>query len=80
MLGETLNNISLLLDIDPTILPNIITFLVVIFLIFIGFKMNFGSISAPIVLIALYTVSMTLLTLLGIHSIFNIITLIGNLL
>jgi len=80
MLGETLNNMSLLLDIDPTILPNIITFLVVIFLIFIGFKMNFGSIAAPIVLVALYTVSMTLLTLLGIHSIFNIITLIGNLL
>ncbi len=80
MLTDIINNFSDFLTFDRSIIPNIITLIVVVFLIILGFKMNYGSISAPIVLIALYTVSMTILTILGINSVFNIITLIGNLL
>jgi hypothetical protein len=80
MLGETIDSISILIGIELDILPNIITFIVVLVLLFLGFKMNLSGVSSILILMALYTVSMSLLTMLGIDSIFNIITLIGDLL
>ena len=80
MLGETIDNISALLNINITIIPNIITFFIVVILIVLSFKMNTSGLLSPVIMIALYTVSMTILTLLGIDSVFNIITLVGELL
>ena len=78
MLGETITNLSLLLGIDPTIIPNIITFIIVVFLIILTFRTEIGGLASVGVIIALYTVSMGILTILGIDSIFNIFSLLGD--
>jgi hypothetical protein len=78
MLGGTLDNIAILIGISTEIIPNIISIVVVIGLILATFKMNLNGITASIIVLALYTVSMALLTILGIDSVVNIFTLIGG--
>jgi hypothetical protein len=78
MLGEFLNNLSFLLNIDTAIIPNIITLCVTIFILYLSFKAEISGISSVVVLIALYTISMGILSLLGINSIFNIFDLAGG--
>jgi hypothetical protein len=78
MLGVTLDNIAILIGISTEIIPNIISIVVVIGLILATFKMNLNGITASIIVLALYTVSMALLTILGIDSVVNIFTLIGG--
>jgi len=75
MFLETINNLSDLLTINRTIIPNIITFIVVVALIYLSFKGELGV----AITIMLYTVSMSILELLGISSVFNIVTLAGSL-
>ena len=75
MFLETINNLSDLLTINRTIIPNIITFIVVVALIYLSFKGELGV----AITIVLYTVSMSILELLGISSVFNIVTLAGSL-
>lgn len=74
MLGETLDNLSTLLGINNTIIPNIITFMVVVTILFVTLK---GQLSW-VTLLTLYTLFMAILSLLGIDSIFNLITLVES--
>ena len=74
MLGDFLDNLSALLGITPTILPNIITFMVVVTILFITLK---GQLSW-VTLLTLYTIIMAILSLLGIDSIFNLISIVEN--
>jgi len=74
MLTDTLNNISELLGISSTILPNIITLIVVVLLLVIGLSSQLDLKT----MLLIYAVAMGVLSLLGIDSIFNIITLITN--
>ena len=74
MLGEVLDNLSALLGINNTILPNIITFMVVVTVLFITLK---GQLSW-VTLLTLYTIMMAILSLLGIDSIFNLISIVEN--
>ena len=80
MLGDTIDNISKLLMIDLTIIPNIITFIVLLVIIYLSFKMQVNGFSGLGFVVILYTASMGVLTLLGINGIFNIFSLIGDLL
>lgn len=73
MLGETLRNISTLIQIDPSIIPNIITFIIVVGILFLSFKAQSWTI-----LVALYPLSMGVLYLLGVDSVFNLITILDN--
>lgn len=72
MLSDTLNNISELLGISYNILPNIITLIVVILLITISLSSQLDLKT----MVMIYAIAMIILTLLGIDSIFNIITLL----
>ena len=74
MLGDVLDNLSALLGINNTILPNIITFMVVVTVLFITLK---GQLSW-VTLLTLYTIMMAILSLLGIDSIFNLISIVEN--
>jgi len=74
MLTDTLTNISELLGISDSIIPNIITLMFVAVILFISLKSQL-SLSA---MIMIYVVSMTILTLLGIDSVFNLITLLED--
>ena len=74
MLTDTLTNISELLGISDSIIPNIITLMFVAVILFISLKSQL-SLSA---MIMIYVVSMTVLTLLGIDSVFNLITLLED--
>jgi hypothetical protein len=74
LLGGTLLRLSQLLRIPSSVIPNIITFIVVVILILTSIKgaLEFKSI------IIVYFISMTVLSLLGINSIFNLITILGT--
>ena len=72
MLAETLDNLSELLSINPEILPNIITLIVVVLLIAVSLKSQLSWTT----LLTLYGIAMVILELLGIDSVFNIITII----
>lgn len=74
MLGETIENVSILIGIDTDIIPNIITFMIVVILLALSLK---GYLSL-LTLSFLYAISMGVLSVLGIDSVFNIITLIEN--
>ena len=74
MLGDTINNLSTVLGIDSAIIPNVITFIVVVIILAITLK---GQLSL-LTLGSIYAVAMTILTLLGIDSVFNLITIIEN--
>lgn len=74
MIIETINDISKLLNIAPNIIPDIITLLATIILLFVSMKSEL-SWSA---LAVLYAVFMSILGLLGINSVFNLVTLIIN--
>jgi len=75
MLSDVINNISTLIGIDSAILPNIITFFIVITLLFLSLK---GMLSLT-ALIMVYVISMGILSILGIDSVFNVITLLEDL-
>lgn len=72
MLENTINALSDLMGIDPVIIPNIITFIVVVVILYLSFK---GQLSW-VVLLSIYGIAMAVLTLLGIDSVFNIISII----
>lgn len=74
MLGEFIDNLSILIGINNEIIPNIITFIVVVLIVTISFKSQLSIVALGTV----YAIAMAILTLLGIDSIFNIITLIEN--
>ena len=71
LIGGVLDNIALLLNIDNSIIPNIITLIIIVIIIYTTLK---GGLDVFGVLIT-YAVSMGILTALGIDSIFNIFTL-----
>ena len=75
MLTETINNISELLNIDYAILPNIITFIVVVVIIFLSVK---GDLELKAILL-IYGIVMGILSILGIDSVFNLFTIIESL-
>lgn len=72
MLGTFLDNVSALLNINTDVLPNIITFVVVAFIIYLSLR---GQLSW-ITLGSIYAIAMAMLTILGVDSVFNIITII----
>jgi ABC-type polysaccharide/polyol phosphate export permease len=74
MIIETINNISQLLGIPLSVIPNIITLFVTIIILFVSMKSEL-SWSA---LAVLYAVFMAILSLLGIESVFNLVSLIVN--
>jgi len=76
--GSTLDNISIILGISTTIIPTIITLVVIIILIYLTFKMQMSGLLSVGILIALYTVSMAVLTFLNINSTLNIFSLFGD--
>ena len=75
MLSDTLNNLSELIGIEASILPNIITLIVVILLITIGLSSQLDLKT----MVMIYGLSMVILTILGIDSVFNVITLLTDL-
>jgi hypothetical protein len=74
MIIETINNISQLLGIPLSVIPNIITLFTTIVILFVSMKSEL-SWSA---LAVLYAVFMAILSLLGIESVFNLVSLIVN--
>ena len=74
MLTELFNNLALFLGIEASVFMNVITLLVVVLLILIG--LSSGLEFKGIMLV--YGIAMAILQILGIESVFNIFTLIGN--
>ena len=74
MLTDTLKNISDLLGISYDIIPNIITFMIVVVILFISLRSQLSFLA----LATVYFISMGVLTVLGIDSVFNLITLVSN--
>ena len=72
MLGDTFDNLSELLMLESSILPNIFTFIIVIILVGLAFS---GQVEFKVMFI-LYFISMGILSILGVDSVFNLITLI----
>lgn len=72
MLTETLNNFSELLNINSTIIPNIITFIIVAVLLIISMKSALDLKS----IVMIYGLTMGILAILGIDSVFNLFTLL----
>ena len=72
MLTETLNNFSELLNINSAIIPNIITFIIVAVLLIISMKSALDLKS----IVMIYGLTMGILTILGIDSVFNLFTLL----
>ena len=72
MLTSTIENLATLLGVSSDTLMNVITFFIVILLIIISLSsgLEFKGIAL------IYGVTMTILQLLGIESVFNIFTLI----
>ena len=76
MLTELFNNLALFLGIEASVFMNVITLLVVVLLILIG--LSSGLEFKGIMLV--YGIAMAILQILGIESVFNIFTLIGDVL
>jgi hypothetical protein len=76
MLTELFNNLALFLGIEASVFMNVITLLVVVLLILIG--LSSGLEFKGILLV--YGIAMAILQILGIESVFNIFTLIGDVL
>ena len=72
MLESTVNNLSELLGIANNIIPDIITILTIIPLLLVGLR---GGLSWATVLL-IYGISMVMLSILGLDSQFNLVTLI----
>ena len=79
-IGSVLDNISTLLNIPLFILPTFITFVVILLLIYLSFRMQVSGLFGTGFVIALYTGSMALLSVLGIESPLNIFDLVGEIL
>ena len=77
-IGTTLDNFSTLIGIDLAIIPTMITLFVILILIYLTFKMQMSGLLAVGILVALYTVSMAVLTFLNINSTLNIFSLFGD--
>lgn len=75
MLAPTINNISELLGIAHDIIPNIITFIVVVTLVVLALRGALEWISVLLI----YALTMGVLTILGIDSVFNIISILKDL-
>ena len=76
MLYDPIFELSKLIGIDLNIIPDIITFFVLIAIIILTFKSQLSW----TLLLSIYAISMAVLSLLGIQSDFNIITIIGKVL
>jgi len=74
MLENTINNLSDFLTINQAIIPNIITLVVVFVMFYLTLKGGLTWIAIALV----YTLVMGVLELLGISSVFNLITVLGN--
>lgn len=74
MLGDFLNNVSTLLNIDNAIIPNIITFMVVTVIVFVSLKSQLSWVTLG----SIYAIAMGILSILGVDSVFNIITLVED--
>ena len=74
MLGDFLNNVSTLLNIDNAIIPNIITFMVVTVIVFVSLKSQLSWVTLG----SIYAIAMGVLSILGVDSVFKIITLVEN--
>lgn len=74
MLSDTLDNISTIMGISNTIIPNIITLIIVTFILILTFKGQLSWVTLGFI----YAISMGILTILGIDSVFNIVTLIKD--
>lgn len=72
MLGTFFDNLSTILNIDTAIIPNIISFFV--FIIVVGASLRSGLSWQGILII--YVIVSLILTLLGIDSVFNMISLL----
>lgn len=76
MLEKTINTFSELIGISPFIIPNIITIIVVTFLLIYTLKGGNFTLTSSVILIAVYGASMAILDkLLGIKSVFNVFSL-----
>lgn len=74
MLYDTIITMSDLIGIDSSIIPNIITFVVVVGIVILTFKSQLTWIS----ILGVYGISMAILSILGIESVFNIVTIVAN--
>lgn len=74
MLTDTLNNLAELIGISNTIIPNIITLIVVVIILGLSLKGQLSLLAIGMT----YGITMAILQLLGIESVFNIVTLIDN--
>jgi len=75
MLTEFLNDLSDFLLINRSILPNVLTLIVYVALTIIALK---GGVSDFLTLLIVYLVASTVLSLLGVESVFNVIDMILN--
>lgn len=71
MLTPFIDNFSQFIGISNTIIPNVVTFIIVAFLLVLGLK---GQATWATLLI-IYGVAMVALDLLGIDSVFNLISM-----
>lgn len=71
MLEDVINNMSTLMGIDTTVIPMIISVIVIIGIVYISLKGQLTIFS----LLGLYALSMAVLSFLGIESVINIFTL-----
>lgn len=72
MLTGRLNKLSDFLTLDRAWIPNLITFFVVVIILFISLKSQLEWTG----LLIIYAIFMTILKILGIDSVFNILTII----
>jgi hypothetical protein len=71
MLGDTLENLSLLLNIDSSIIPNIFTLMIMIIVLGLTLKSQLNILT----IIPIYLIISGILALLGVNSVFNLFTL-----
>lgn len=75
MLTDFLNDLSDFLLMDRSIIPNVLTLIVYVALTIIALK---GGVSDFLTLLIVYLVASTVLSLLGVESVFNVIDMILN--
>jgi hypothetical protein len=75
MLTDFLNDLSDFLLIDRSIIPNVLTLIVYVTITILALK---GGVLDFIALLIIYLIASTVLSLLGIESVFNVIDMILN--
>jgi hypothetical protein len=71
MIGDTLENLSLLLNIDSSIIPNIFTLIILVIVLGLTLKSQLNILT----IIPIYLIISGILALLGVESVFNLFTL-----